>query len=263
VSGGHIWAEEAGPAGAPLVVVIHGSMDRATGMLKVSRQLDDRFRVLRYDRRGYGRSHPHPGPFTLDANVADLVTLLAGRRAVLVGHSYGGDVALAAADRHPDLVAGVAVYETPLSWEPWWPGNTAGSVAVAAAPRDPGQAAEVFMRRMIGSDRWDALPERTRETRRAEGQAMVGELSDLRRGPAWNPARITCPVVVSFGGNGAAHHRRGMTHASEILACPVVELDDCRHDAPLSDAALFTTRVIEPVLSSAGPPWSEAASASG
>jgi pimeloyl-ACP methyl ester carboxylesterase len=257
VSRGHIWSEEAGPDDAPLVVVIHGSMDRATGMLKVSRQLDERFRVLRYDRRGYGRSHPHPGPFTVDANVDDLVNLLDGRRSVLVGHSYGGDVALAAADRHPHLVAGVAVYETPLSWLPWWPGNTAGSVAVATAQRDPEEAAEVFMRRMIGSERWDALPERTRETRRAEGLAMVGELSDLRRHAAWDPARITCPVVVSFGGNGAAHHRRGMTHASEILTCPLVELDGCRHDAPLSDAQRFTARVVEPVLRAAGPPWSE------
>ena len=101
-------------------------MDRSAGMLKLSRRLDEDFRVLRYDRRGYGRSFPHDGPFTMDAQVADLVGLLAGRRAVLVGHSYGGNVALATADHHPDLVAGVAVYETPLSWEPWWPGTTAG-----------------------------------------------------------------------------------------------------------------------------------------
>ena len=88
-------------------------------MLKLSRRLDADFRVLRYDRRGYGRSFPHPGPFTMDAQMDDLVALLAGRKAVLIGHSYGGNVALATADHHPDLVAGVAVYETPLSWEPW------------------------------------------------------------------------------------------------------------------------------------------------
>ena len=81
------------------------------------------YRVLRYDRRGYGRSFPHDGPFAMDAQVADLVGLLDGRRAVLIGHSYGGNIALATADHHPDLVAGVAVYETPMSWEPWWPGS--------------------------------------------------------------------------------------------------------------------------------------------
>jgi len=33
----------------------------------LSRRLDDGFRVLRYDRRGYGRSAPHDGPFDVEA----------------------------------------------------------------------------------------------------------------------------------------------------------------------------------------------------
>ena len=57
-----LWSEEAGAADDPLVVVIHGSMDRSAGMLKLSRRLDDDFRVLRYDRRGYGRSFPARRP---------------------------------------------------------------------------------------------------------------------------------------------------------------------------------------------------------
>ena len=96
-----VWADEAGNPAHPLVAVIHGTMDRSSGMLKLSRQLDSHARVLRYDRRGYGRSAPHPsGLFDMDEQVADLVTLLAGRPAILVGHSYGGNVALATAARH-------------------------------------------------------------------------------------------------------------------------------------------------------------------
>ena len=73
----------------------------------------------------------------MDAQVADLVDVLAGRPAVVFGHSYGGNVALAAADRHPDLVRAVGVYETPLSWLDWWPGTTAGSATrpTTASPR--------------------------------------------------------------------------------------------------------------------------------
>lgn len=249
------WADEAGDVAHPLIALVHGSMDRSAGMLRLSRQLDHQFRVLRYDRRGYARSQPHPGPFAMGAQVGDLVSLLAGRQAVVIGHSYGGDVALAAAEQHPELVVGVAVYEAPLSWEPWWPGTTAGSQAVAARG-DPGDAAEAFLRRMLGPERWEALPARTRHTRRAEGVAMVGELADLRDHRPWDPARICAPVLVAYGGRGAAHHRRGMTRAAQLLGCPLVELPECHHDAPMGNPALFRRDVIDPLLRMVGPPWS-------
>ena len=100
---GHVpWYAETGPADGPLVVLVHGTMDRAAGMLALARRLEDRrpdrYCMLRYDRRGYGRS-PHDGPFDMAHQVDDLVTLLDGRPAVVFGHSYGGNVALAAADR--------------------------------------------------------------------------------------------------------------------------------------------------------------------
>ena len=82
----------------------------------------------------------------------------------MVGHSYGGNVALATVERHPDLVAGVVTYETPLSWLPWWPGDSAGGDAVAWRD-DPEEAAERFMRRMIGDERWERLPPSSRASR--------------------------------------------------------------------------------------------------
>jgi pimeloyl-ACP methyl ester carboxylesterase len=192
----------------------------------------------------------------MDAQVTDLVGLLAGRRAVLIGHSYGGNVALSTADHHPDLVAGVAVYETPLSWESWWPGTTAGAIAVAEAGK-PREAAEQFMRRMLGVRRWEELPERTRQARLDEGIAMVEELADLRRNRPWIAEHITVPVVTSYGSLGAPHHREGMQHAAAELGCPVVELANCRHDAPLSHPDLFRTEVVDTLLRMVGSPWSE------
>ena len=41
-------------------------------------------------------------------------------------------------------------------------------------------AAEAFMRRIVGDDRWEALPARTKAQRRAEGPALVAELRSLR-----------------------------------------------------------------------------------
>ena len=243
-----IWREEAGDAAHPLIVLVHGAMDRSAGMLRLSRRLDNQFRVVRYDRRGYGKSTPHGGPFDMAAQVADLVEVIAGRRAVIVGHSYGGNVALATAEQFPDLVAGVAIYETPLSWEPWWPGTTAGAVAIKAAGR-PEEAAEAFMRRIIGVERWEALPERTRATRRAEGVALVDELADLREHQPWHADRVHVPVVVGCGTRGAAHHHQGMAAlAAAVVGAQLVIMEGCGHDAPHRDAGRFRSEVVDPLL---------------
>ena len=259
-----IWADEAGPVDAPLIVLIHGSMDRSAGLLRLSRRLDDAFRVLRHDRRGYGRSASTDDEdrYDMSTQVDDLVALLAGRRALVVGHSYGGNVALAAAARHPDMVAAIAVYETPLSWEPWWPGTTAGASATAT-DGDPADAAERFMRRLLGDQLWESLPERTRATRRAEGPAMVGELRDLQANRPWLAEEIRCPLVVSYGSEGAAHHRRGMQFVhDQVPGSSCVVLDGCRHDAPMSNSQLFASAVIGPAAIAAGEPWAAAFSRS-
>ncbi len=67
-----LWSEAAGDPEAPLVVVVHGSMDRSAGLLRLSRRLDTEQRVLRYDRRGYGRSMGAGPPWTVEANNEDL-----------------------------------------------------------------------------------------------------------------------------------------------------------------------------------------------
>jgi pimeloyl-ACP methyl ester carboxylesterase len=242
-----VWRDDSGPVDGSVILVIHGSMDRSSGMLRLARTLDREYRVIRYDRRGYGRSKPHEGPFDMAGQVADAVDVLDGHRAIVIGHSYGGNVALALAARHPLLVAAVGVYETPLSWEPWWPGTTAGAAAVATQG-SPEDAAERFMRRLIGDDRWDGLPERTRAERRSEGAAMVGELGDLRAHAPWQAADVRVPVVVGYGEFGRPHHREGMVRLAEMLPdARAVELAGCRHDAPMSHPALMRTHIVEPL----------------
>ena len=40
-----------------------------------------------------------------------------------------------------------------------------------------------------------------------------------------------------------------------MLTCPIVELPDCRHDAPLSHPDLFRTAIIDPLLQAIGTPY--------
>jgi len=245
-----IWGDEVGEG--PLVVLVHGALDRSSGMLRVRRALRGPARVVRYDRRGYARSLPTGPPASFDDQVDALLAVLDGRRAVLAGHSFGGLVCLAAAERHPELVAAVLAYEAPMPWEPWWPSQGAGSRALAdAGGADPavpvdaeraGDAAERFLRRMIGDAAWERLPAAVRAERRAEGPTLVAELRSVRP-PAprpYDPARVAVPVVAAHGSRTADHPVR----AAEALAraAPRAELaiiEGAGHGAHLTHPEAF------------------------
>lgn len=221
----------------PIIVLCHGTMDRSAGMLRLARQLVDHAVVIRYDRRGYARSAGVGPSFVLEAQIDDLSEVLElhapGRSINLAfGHSFGGNVVLGLADRQPGLIERAVVYETPMSWFDWWPSNTAGGAA-AQASHDSGDAAEAFMRRLIGDERWERLPDSTRDGRRSEGAAMMGELTDLRRAAPWQADRIGCPVLAVSGELGRPHHQRGMRLLAEMLRrADHVQLDDAGHGAP-------------------------------
>lgn len=228
--------------GGPLVVLLHGSMDRGASMARVAAELAD-LDSVRYDRRGYGRS-VEAGACGIDGHVEDLCHVVGERPSVLVGHSYGGVVALAAAARRPDLVLAVAAYEAPMPWCDWWPSTTAGGAA--ARSEDGRAAAEGFLRRMLGDERYERLPESTRAKRGREGDALVTELRSVRSGGApYDPRALVVPVVAARGTRSGAHLRR----AAEVLAAEVpggelVVLEGADHGAHLSQPAAFATLVV-------------------
>lgn len=232
--------------GGVLVVLIHGSLDRSAGMARVARALASRAAVLRYDRRGYGRSWPHAGPFSLVHQVDDLERCLAGRSAVLIGHSYGGNIALAAAERLGDQILGVSTYETPLSWLDWWPGDSAGAIGVAAGPE---MAAERFLVRLVGEKVWGALPERTKSARRREGVALVGELGSLRTDSPWDPAAVRCRVLCGVGSKAREHHRQGAEWlVSHLPRAELMIIESAGHGAPNSHPLEYARVLVDPHL---------------
>lgn len=229
------------------LVLIHGSMDRHSGFRRLAKSLSTTNRVLTYDRRGYAGSSQMSGPFGVDQQVADLLEVIDARPVVLVGHSFGGVVALSCASRHPELVQGVVVYESPMSWEPWWPQDSGGARAVAMAD-DPEAAAEAFLIRFIGERLWNRLPEGTKRSRRAEGEALVGELGDLRARAAWKPDDLRVPVVSGYGSRAREYVRR----ASQIIgALPdgrAVMLAGAHHNAHSAEPEAFERLLIEPLF---------------
>lgn len=230
---------ERGPADAPLVVLIHGTMDRSTSFARVQRALDD-VRTIAYDRRGYARSFALGVASSVADHVADLHDLLAGTKAVVAGHSYGGVVALAAAASHPELVEAVVVYEPPLAWLPAWPSGSAGEAALTAGGA-PEAAAEAFMRRLIGDAAWERLPERTRRERRNEGAAMLSDIRSIRppHSPV-DPADVIVPVVAAHGSASSERHRTSVALLRDLVALAEIrEVDGAAHGGHRSHPGAF------------------------
>jgi pimeloyl-ACP methyl ester carboxylesterase len=107
--------------GEPLVVFVHGVLDRGRSFRRVARALAGECHTVWYDRRGYGAAVDAAGtPAGVDEHVDDLLAVLGGRHAVVVGHSFGGVTALGAALRAPDRVHALVLYETGMAWLPTW-----------------------------------------------------------------------------------------------------------------------------------------------
>lgn len=80
--------------------------------------LTEKFRVVRYDMRGYGQSSPVSGPVSRRDDLSHLLDHLGITRAHMVGCSNGGEIMLDLALEQPDRVASlVMVNSTPSGFE--------------------------------------------------------------------------------------------------------------------------------------------------
>jgi pimeloyl-ACP methyl ester carboxylesterase len=214
------------------VVLVHGSMDRASSFTRLTSRLPD-WTVVAYDRRGYAGSSRTGPPETFEQQVDDLLEVLDGEPAVTFGHSFGGDVVLAVAAQHPALIPAALVWEPPQPWLPWWPSDTAAAGAGAALA--PDERAEWFMRRMVGDRIWERLPSSTQAQRRAEGKTLEAEMSSLRGGAVFDAAAVRVPVLVGRGGQSKTHQRRGARElAAALPRGELVEVPEAEHGAHLS-----------------------------
>ena len=143
---------------------------------------------------------------TLDGHVDDLLEVIDGRPAVVVGHSLWGDIALGAALRPggPGAHRRRGRLRTPDA--------VAEPVAESRRARPPtrglrhpihggaADAAERFFRRMVGDEAWERLPEAARAARRADGPALDAELRAIRLDEApFDWPTSPCPAVFARG----------------------------------------------------------------
>jgi pimeloyl-ACP methyl ester carboxylesterase len=239
---------EAG-AGEP-IVLLHCSSGSSGAWLPVMDHLGQDHRVLAPDLLGYGRSAPWPRDAALapdgELGVVGALLDVAGCPVHLVGHSYGGAVALDAARRYPRQVVSLALIEPvafrllrradPASW-----GEIAALAERHLALVEEGQdaaAAEAFVTYWMGPDAWQQMPEpardgtvRTAAKVAAEWRLLFASAEDHLEAIA----AIDIPTLLVCGGRT----RRPARRVVEILrrALPHVglhEIADAGHMSPLT-----------------------------
>ena len=233
------------------VVLVHGALIAdAFRPLVAEPGLAHGYRLITYHRRGYVGSSHTPGPVSVARQAADCRSLLRHlgvERAHIVGHSYGGSIALQLTLDTPDVVHSLALLEPALIG-----GATAQSYRAALARGEhqyrEGVAAIVvdeFLKARFGAGYRAALD---RVLPGAFAQAVADastwfelEIPALRD---WNfgeaeARRITQPALAVLGGESdALWHRFGETNRLVLTWLPHVEgfvLPGVRHELQMQN----------------------------
>jgi pimeloyl-ACP methyl ester carboxylesterase len=245
----------------PTVVLLHSSASSARQWDALAAALRPRFQVHAIELHGHGARPPWPDerPLTLADEAALVEPALAARGGVhLVGHSYGGAVALKLAALHPRRVCSLVAYEPVLAR--WLAADPAGAplaqglwalAAINAASIAAGEttaAARRFVEFWSGAEAWAML---SGERQRAVAARMpaVQRQFDALAGEPMAPqaiAALRLPMLLLSGSRTAPAAR----HTAALLrrALPAARhetLADMGHMGPISHAAQVNWRIAQ------------------
>ena len=116
IDGARIRVREEGPAGAPVIVLLHGFTMSLESWDGWAERLAGDHRIVRYDLLGHGLSGPDPlrryAPEERVEILRRLLDALGIDRAILGGNSFGGLVAWRFATRYPERVNRLVLVDT-------------------------------------------------------------------------------------------------------------------------------------------------------
>jgi pimeloyl-ACP methyl ester carboxylesterase len=233
------------------VVCLHASASSSAQWRPLMDRLACRFRTLAADLYGSGQSPAWPAerPLCLADEVALLAPVFAaaGPRFHLVGHSYGGAVALMAALAHPGRVESLVLFEPVLFSLLTAESPTQAAALEIAAVRDDTVAAvragnasasgARFVDYWMGPGVWAAMPEARREAIatqmrqvKAEWHAVFMESTPLSAFAALN-VPVLCLTGAKSPSSSLAVTRLLLKTLPRVTA---VEVEGAGHMAPLT-----------------------------
>ncbi len=200
-----------GPVGAPWVVFSNSVMTDLSVWDDQMPALTERYRVLRYNQRGHGRSDTPKGAMTFTNYGADLVAVMDAAgvdRAALIGLSMGCPTALAAIDLAPQRITAFIAVDGVAKSAP-------GREAFWAERRDTAQAQGMGVIAQQTAARWlPGIPDDAPSAIRL--RQMIGATS-----------------VEGFA--AATHALASYDHSDTSLLCPVLAIAG-EEDGAMPDA---------------------------
>jgi 3-oxoadipate enol-lactonase len=204
---------QAGPPGAPTVLLLHGWMASADlNWLGTFPALAGRYHVVAMDHRGHGRGIRSREPFSLEDcadDAAGLLRELGVREAIVVGYSMGGPVGLLLARRHAARVRGLVLIATAAEL-------ARGSFRWGMGP----------MLQLLGPLIRSGLPDRVIAELVGKRPALVGKSADLTPWLAGETKRVHPSDVVGAGRAIAAFDARPWLAELGTPAASIVTLRD-------------------------------------
>ena len=234
------------------VLLIHSGGFSSRQWRKLSEALAPDYRVLAPDLLGYGESEPWPEgqPFHFRQDLAFLETVIKSEPVHLVGHSYGGFLALQLAIARPELVRSIAVYD-PVAFGILDPVEDADAREGLSHVRHEFEPRETWLEGFVdwwsGAGSWTRLPEGTRATFRAMGWKVFQEVMSLAadRTNRATYATISAPALLMGGGTSPLTERRTVEKLGAALPNATVHfLPGVGHMGPVSHAPLVNAAIV-------------------
>ena len=197
--GVRVWVKDTGGRGEPLVLLHAGSGQVAAWEAQIAAFAKAGYRVIAYDRRGWGKSVTDPStgpqPGVASDDLQALVDRLQLQRFHLVGIAAGGLVAIDYAAHHPERLRSLVLSATI--------GGTPETAAMTTRIQQPGFAALPAEFRELSVDYRAANPEGTKRWMAIEHEsAQQPRLTQPMRSPQDGAkiATIKTPTLVIGGG---------------------------------------------------------------